>query len=202
MVVTDILEIDSKRCKIYIDEQLAFALYKGEIRKLKIKVDSELSEEDYRYIIEDLLLKRAKSRSMYIIGRTEKSEAELIKKLKESFYPECVIEQTIDFLKEYKLIDDERYAREYYRYKSSGKSRKVIKLELLRKGIDKETISEVLEENDNDESELIKKLITKKKVDLSVATREEISKLYSFLLRKGFDYEDVTSVINKLTKYF
>ena len=54
MTVTGIEEINNKKCRIYIDGYFKLVLYKGEIRKLNLKHNSEIDEEVYYYIIIDL----------------------------------------------------------------------------------------------------------------------------------------------------
>ena len=41
MIVTDIVEFDKKRKKVYIDGEFAFVLYSGELRDYDIKKDKE-----------------------------------------------------------------------------------------------------------------------------------------------------------------
>ena len=48
MTVNRIEEVSSSKVKVYIDEEFAFALYKGELRKYGIKEEKELTEAAYR----------------------------------------------------------------------------------------------------------------------------------------------------------
>ena len=50
MIVTDVAELDKKRCQIFIDGEFAFVLYKGELREYGIKADTEvmIDEKDLR----------------------------------------------------------------------------------------------------------------------------------------------------------
>ena len=68
---------------------------------------------------------------------------------------------------------------------------------LLQKGISKEIVYEVLEEyyEDQDEHAAIQKLLEKKRFLPETATEGEKRKMYGYLLRKGFRYEDVRQVI-------
>ena len=58
-------------------------------------------------------------------------------------------------------------------------------------------VSEVLEEyyENRDESVAIRRLLEKKRFSSERATEEEKRKMYGYLLRKGFRYEDVRQVI-------
>ena len=48
MLVTQVTELSKSRSKVYIDQEFAFVLYKGELRLYHIKEGQQLSEEDYQ----------------------------------------------------------------------------------------------------------------------------------------------------------
>ena len=52
MLVTQVTELSKSRSKVYIDQEFAFVLYKGELRLYHIKESEELRPEDYRTIID------------------------------------------------------------------------------------------------------------------------------------------------------
>ena len=47
MTITDIVEFDKKRCKVFIDGEFAFLLYKGELRDFGIKTGANISDSTY-----------------------------------------------------------------------------------------------------------------------------------------------------------
>ena len=66
MTVTDIVELSKTRARVFLDNETAFALYKSEIRKMNIKKDGALSDERLRYIMDELLVKRARLRCLQV----------------------------------------------------------------------------------------------------------------------------------------
>ena len=60
MFITDIIPIDKKRVKVYLDNEFAFVLYKGELRLYNISVGEEMPNEVFDKISDEILLKRAK----------------------------------------------------------------------------------------------------------------------------------------------
>ena len=62
MTVTKIEPLGKERSRIYIDERLAFVLYRGELSRYGVKEGRELPEETYREIMDTVLAKRAKLR--------------------------------------------------------------------------------------------------------------------------------------------
>ncbi len=81
-------------------------------------------------------------------------------------------------------LDDQKFA-EYYvenRFVKKGISKKRLQLELMKKGIDKQIIDQVLENTARNDEDEIKKIIAKKR------TRYDDDKLIQYLVRQGFDY--------------
>ena len=98
--VTAVVPLDKRRSKVFVDEEAVFVLYKGELRRYHIEEGEELSEEQHGRILEEVLMKRGKERALYLLKDRDRTEAEIRKKLKEGFYPQQVIDRTMDFLKE------------------------------------------------------------------------------------------------------
>ena len=119
MIITDIVEYKTNRYKIWIEQEFAFVLYKGELRIYGIELGKELEEDYYQEILHKVLPKRAKMRSMYLLKKKSNKEQKLNSKLRMAFYPEEVIIEAIEYLKSYRYIDDEQYARDYIFYQSS-----------------------------------------------------------------------------------
>ena len=78
MLVTQVTELSKSRSKVYIDQEFAFVLYKGELRLYHIKEGQQLSEEDYRTIMQEVLPKRAKLRAMNLLQGREYTTADKI----------------------------------------------------------------------------------------------------------------------------
>lgn len=138
---------------------------------------------------------RGKERALYILERSEKTERELRTKLKANQYVDEIIDEIIDFLKKYKYIDDYRYAERYIEYKSKSRSYKQIKAELFKKGISSEVIKSNFKNIEANEKITIQKLVNKKKIDWNSLDDMDIHKLMGYLLRKGFQYEQICEVI-------
>lgn len=201
MIVTDIVEVTKKRSKVFIDGSFAFVLYKGELRKYKIKKDNEISKDIYEELIKVILPKRAKLRSMNLLQSREYTEKQLWDKLKIGGYPEIVIREAVDYVKSYHYIDDERYAASYIEYRIESKSRQRIFQDLLKKGIDKECIEQQwnrLEELGvkGNEEKMILDILNKKQYIDSEAELKEKRRMYAFLLRRGFSAEKIRKVMN------
>ncbi|MFI3267083.1 MAG: regulatory protein RecX [Rikenellaceae bacterium] len=101
-----------------------------------------------------------------------------------------------------KWIDDRRFAEAFVRDKSTFSSwgKYKIKNALRTKGIDKETIDDVLEAMNNEDSiENLVLLLKKKKRNTKANSDYELKgKLFRYAMSRGFEYDDITSALNKL----
>lgn len=137
-------------------------------------------------------LTRAKHRALYILERCDRTEQELRTKLGQNYEPE-IVEEAILYVKQYDYINDKRYAINYLKSRSQIKSRRQVEQELLyKKGISRDILEEVSQEVEvQDESLLIRRWMEKKHFSSETATQEEQRKFYQFLLRRGFQSEDI-----------
>lgn len=196
MIIADIIPVDKKRCKILPEHGEAFVLYNGEIRRFGIESGLELSDKVFCQIQEEVLKKRVKERALYLLKSMDRTENEVRTKLKKGYYAEELIDYAVDFLKQYGYIDDQRYAENYIRTYMGKKSRKIIQQSLYLKGISKETAEEAFELFEDkikgeDERELIYTLLKKKKYHYENSDKKEKNRVMAFLMRKGFEMEDV-----------
>jgi len=126
-------------------------------------------------------------------------------KLKQCFYPEEIIEETISFLCKYNYLNDERYCVNYINSKKSVKSIRQITAELYNKGISPEFVKNILQNEEYDisldSSECIYKLLKKKSFDSKNEDYSYKSKILAYVVSKGFDFDDVISVMSKFDRY-
>ena len=205
MIVTDVAELDKKRCKIFIDGEFAFVLYKGELREYGIKADTEVSLHNYEEIMGVLLPKRAKLRAMNLLQKKDYTEKQLRDKLHEGLYPSDIVDDAITYVKSYRYLDDERFARDYITYHMEMRSRNRIIQDLTGKGISKDVILPIIEElyeqaneaSDTDiEQEQIAKLLEKKHYSDDMEYKEK-QKIMGFLLRRGYSMDSIRKAMNQ-----
>lgn len=140
---------------------------------------------------------RGKLRALYILGKSDKTEFEIRTKLKRNEYSEDIIDRIILFLKEYGYVDDLKFAMNYVSEKSNYKSLMQMRSALILKGVSASFIEEAFLENNNDQSDLIRKLVEKKKIEWETADKLKIQKLYTYLSRKGFKSNEIISIIRE-----
>lgn len=197
MQIIRISELDKKRVKIVLEDRTCFPLYKAEQRRYDLTEGEELLEQQLLEIREEILIKRARKRTMHLLERMDRTEAQLREKLRLGYYPEDVIEDAIAYVKSYHYVDDLRYAQNYVRAHKEQKSQRKLQMELLAKGVPKQMAQQALAEEyqQQNEKELILKWIEKKQYCAQEADLKEKRRMYQFLLRKGFQADDILYVL-------
>lgn len=206
-LVTQIEELSRSRSRVYVENEFAFVLYKGELRRYHIRENEAITEEEYQTILTQVLPKRAKLRAMHLLKSREYTQKQLMDKLKQQYYPEDIIKEAVAYVEGYHYIDDERYTRDFISGQIEKKSRRRIEEDLARKGISRElteTIFQELEPEELQQAEYgkIKKLLEKKKYNFEDAGYDEEQRMMAFLCRKGFSAEMVRTVMRQREEAF
>lgn len=134
--------------------------------------------------------KKAYEYSLFIISKCDKTSNEIRHKLIKKGYSDPIINEVIDKLILYALIDDRRYVRMWIEYNKNkeGISYKAIINKLLIKGIDRSLIEEEIGEINIDEYTSALKFAQKRIKNYKETEKNMKKKLYESLIRKGFNY--------------
>ena len=201
MIVKAVVPVDKRKCKVFLEGDFAFVLYKSEAARFHIEEGNDLPAKTYEMIEEEILLKRARDRGLYLLQSQGRTQAEMIKKLKDDGYSQSVTERVLSFLQEYHFIDDNAYTENYIHVNKGRKSKRQITYELQQKGVDRDQIRQMLEENPVDEEETVRALLKKKTGGRIPEDKKEIQKLAAFLGRKGFSFEVISRVLRDVADY-
>ena len=194
MTVTKIEEVTKAKCRIEIDQEFAFVLYKGELRMYHIREGEEIDSAIYEEITGKLLPKRASMRAMNPLKSRPYTEYQLRQKLSQGGYPQKAMEEAVSYVKSYHYIDDRQYAIDYIEYHQENKTKQKLLQTLMSKGLSKELVLECFDEIVGDrkkelEEEQILKILRKKNYDPEQWTYKEKQRLMASLYRKGFSSE-------------
>ena len=99
-------------------------------------------------------------------------------------------------MKDYRFLDDGDYAETYARSYSKTKGKKLIEIELKKKGVSEEDMSEAIE-NIGDQTESAVN-IAEKYLKNKIKDKQNMLKCYKYLLSKGFEYDVAKSAIERL----
>ena len=184
---------------LYIDGELAMKLDTEVLIAQRFDVGREITDEELRECLIASELKRCKDKAMWLISFRDHSRRELVDKLRRDYSEDCC-EQTADRMVELGLIDDERFARRYSADLINLKhlSYRGVRQKLAEKGISRELIDEVTGEPEIDEEQQIRTIIDKK-YSRVVNDEKGRRRAYNALMRLGFSYRDIKSVMAEYT---
>ena len=195
---------NKERVNIYIDDEYAFSISAELVYKENLKVKDTINVENFKKLADEDNYIKFKNTALRTIERTYKSEKELRDKLALKGFEDHIIKRTINFLREYNLLNDTNYAKMYVKDRSKNQGKKKIKYTLLQKGIDENIIEEELDKLDKDEiSEVVHEMALKKYKVLCKRESDEYKlsqKLYRFLMGKGYDYDLIKDVVKSIVK--
>ena len=160
-----------------------------------LKVGLEIEDEDLKDLIFESNYRRAKSRAIWYLDRSDHTEKALYEKLLRGGFPQRESEKVIARLKEVGLLDDRRYAENYAnRLIDNNVSKREALQKMLLKGVPYDMAKSVLEETETDELSQIKNII-EKKYRTKLTLEKGVQKVYAALVRKGFSYDAVKTAL-------
>ena len=147
--------------------------------------------------------KEAYQAALRFLARRSHSRWELFTKVTRKGFSRRDINQALDRLEELGYLNDRAFALEYsrYRLKQSPRGRKLLALELVKRGIPRELIESVLSEvyQEFSEEDLISGLVEKwRRAHPGDVSDTEIKKLSQSLGRKGFGWEGIRQGVSEL----
>lgn len=188
------------RVNVYIDDRFAFSLNSVIAQAAGLRRGLNLTDLEISSLLERDSFQKAFDRALNYLSYRPRSEEEVRLNLRRKNIPEEVSSKVIERLKETKLIDDSSFA-EYWlqnREAFSPRGQRAVKMELRRKGVASETIDQVVADQ-GDESESAYRAGIKRVARLKTSDyRDFRQKLGAYLVRRGFDYDVVNHVVNRL----
>ena len=137
--------------------------------------------------------------ALHYLSYRPRSETEIRQRLQRRGFEEGLVDATIDTLKRCGLVDDVAFAEFWKdnRLSFSPRSRKLVQLELRKRGVSAETAEEVTSELDDEASAYQAGM--KKMRSLTSADYDEFRlRLTGYLRRRGFSYQVVRQVVERL----
>ena len=109
MLVTQIRPVTRQKYRIEAEGLPPFVLYKGEVSRYHLEKDKELSMETYREILEEVLIKRAKLRTLHLLEQGDRTRKGLEERLLQNGYPPEAVEAALAYVGSFHYVDDKRY---------------------------------------------------------------------------------------------
>ncbi len=187
-----------QRVAIYLDGEFAFGL--ARIVAAWLNVGKVLSAEEVLKYQDQDTLEVAYQKALHFISYRPRTTAEVQKKLVEKGFSEAVVAETLDRLQRNGLLNDAQFAQAWVENRMTfrPRSRRVLAFELRQKGVVDETIDQALGEKIDEESLAYAAGQRPARRLAGLEAREFRTRLGAFLARRGFPYDVVRPVVDRL----
>ena len=196
----EIQKNNQDRKSIFVDGEYRFSLTVEDFFKLGLKAGQEISEEELEHFVTVSSVSKCKNYVLKLLARKLYTEKELRNKMRDKGFLTEASDEVVSFLKEYGYINDRQFAKSYIsdsiRLRKKGK--RLIRMELLQKGIEEELISELLDGLETDEA--LDSLIEKKARSLDLSDKRNIKKIFDFCARRGYPYDEIRQAVNRFAE--
>ncbi len=191
MYITGLKREKKRLTAVFVDGELWNRLDSEVLEQRAIKAGMQVDEDFLTELKFESDYKRAKDRAMYLISFRDYSEKELFSKLKRD-YDEAAVEKAVARMRDLGLVNDLNFAQKYAKELLFNKhfSKRRAEFELLQKGIDKDTVCDILAELEYDAVEQIR-LLVDKKYRLAYSDEKVKKRAVAFLQRYGYRWNDI-----------
>jgi len=184
---------DKTRCNIEVDGRFYCGMKLETVVVNRLKAGSIVTEEQLSHLQLESEKTTALDQALRHISASMKTEKEIRDFLKRKGYLQDVSDAVINRMKELRFLDDGAYAKAYCESAGSRKGKRLIAVELKRRGVSDELIEEALlsltDEQDSARRTLEKYMRGK------TPDKKTLAKAYAYLIGKGYDYDTVRSAI-------
>ena len=196
MKITVLKETRKHRVSLCLDGEYIASLDMLTVGDYGLCVGDEIDEETLEKILRISQSRRAKSKAIELLSYRPHSRTELKRKLLKTATEEDA-EKAVARMEELEMVNDKSFAeslvRELSEIKYYGEIR--VRQELYRRGIDRDTAEEALS-SIPDQRELLSRYLESRQTKMT-DDRKEREKLIRRLLSRGFNYDDIQSVLRE-----
>lgn len=188
-----------KQTGVFVDGAFAVTLLTEVVMTAGLEVGQHLSASQLENLNQANSFQKCLAAAEHYLGYRPRSEAEVRQRLRQRGFNGHVVDKVIVALKERKLIDDLAFAIYWKenRLLHKQRSRRLIGVELRQKGVATETVKEVLEDVD-DENSAYEAAAKKAAIVANLDHGEFYHRLYSYLQRRGYSPGTVRSVLERV----
>lgn len=199
MPIVDLIEkFKGNTYKVELSDGDEFYINFDTVLKFSLAKNMDVSDEEIYEIKRWDNLRKARERALYLLDYRDYSFVELYEKLEKN-YDEDICLEVVQNLAQIGIIDDRRFAERlgeklvvtkgfgYYRAKQ----------EMLRKGLDRDLVEEVLGEYQDDTLSRLEELVEKKYL-YKITDEKSLNRVKNALVRQGYSYNDINAVLSEI----
>ena len=186
-----------QRVNVFLDGEFAFGL--ARITAAWLEVGQEISDEKIAELKAEDAREVAYLQALKYLNYRPRTEAEVRQNLLKHAVPEEIIPETIERLKQNRLLDDSRFAQDWVENRTDlrPRSRRALAYELRQRGVDRQVIEQSLDALDDEELAYQAALKQSRKLK-NLDWQDFRQKMYGFLARRGFHYEVCAPVVSRV----
>jgi regulatory protein len=187
------------RVNVYLDGQLALGLAK--ILAARLAIGQVLDEAALEQLRKDDEVEQAYERALHFLGPRPRSEAEVRRRLATAKVPAEVVAAVLARLAGAGLLNDQAFASYWVDNRTTfrPRSKRLLRAELRQKGLGDEVLQAALAEvDDAGAAYALAKQRARRFSNLEYM--EFRRKLGAFLARRGFDYDTIEPVVERVWK--
>ncbi len=197
----EVQQHNKERVNVYLDGAFAFGLAVLEaarLRKGQYLTDSEIAALKAQDVVE-----QAYERAVRFLAQRPRSTSEIRRHLADKGVDKAAIEEAIARLEAQGYLDDRAFARYWLANRQQFRPRgtRALRFELREKGVPASVIDEVLADFDSGDA-AYQAALDKARRFRGLDRRTFREKLGSYLTRRGFDYDTVRDVIDRLIREY
>ena len=147
------MPLQSGRFAVEIDGRAGFTISEDVLSRFDLQVGDELDDSRVADLLSHDETARATEAALVYLAHRPRSEREVCDRLRRGGFASETIDGVIARLHEWRYLDDADFARRWVENRAAHRprGRRLLQQELWRKGIDAETVNEVIAEADLDE---------------------------------------------------
>ncbi len=188
------------RLSVFIDGKFSFTISEEDYISMNLYEHTVISEETVEYIKNTLNFRDAKSLAVRYLSMKLRTEKEVRVKLLEEGFDAACAEQVVEELKAIGYINNKLYAQKYVfdRSKLKPLSKRLMKQELLMKGIPEDIADEVLEDWKVEDLVVAESLLKRKFGKYDLTDEKIYKKAYMFLMHRGFSHDTIREALRSV----
>lgn len=187
----------ANRYSVFVDGKYSFSLSESALLDSKISSGLELSQAELDVLKKMSASDKAYGRALNYAAIRPRSEWEVRFYLKRKDVDEEEAAAIVEKLQHIGLLNELEFARSWVanRRLLKATSKRRLVQELHQKHVPDHIISQVLEEDEGDEREILRDLVARKRKQTRY--KNDNVKLMQYLARQGYSYDDIKSVMQE-----
>ena len=183
---------DAKRCNVYVDGRFYCGIKLEVAIKYRLKAGMQIEKSQLDEIQLETEKSQALDKALTHISASTKTKKQIADFLSEKGYTEAVQSYVLERLEYYKFVDDYAYCRAYVQ-SVTGKGKRALEADLIKRGAERRAIEETLGEVEEDSGEAMK--ILQKYMRGKEFTKENLYKGFKYMLSKGYSYDTAKTAL-------